>query len=95
MLASTTIREGLITDTLQEILPFTVGVYALTTHQYMLDPVLGLAGLSEYTFFSFHKIREVYVRKLIAKRSLMVLATALVIDVALCVLFILVPGKRL
>lgn len=61
----------------------------------MLDPVLGLMGLSEYTFFTFHRMREPYVRRLIAKRSLMVLGAFVLIDAALCCLFIFVPGKRL
>ncbi|KAK1482304.1 hypothetical protein CABS01_14002, partial [Colletotrichum abscissum] len=77
------------------ILPFTVGVYFLASYQYSLDPVLALIGLSEYTPFNFSRIREPYVRKLLAKRSIMVLAVTILIDAALCVLFILVPGKRL
>ncbi|TDZ20613.1 Protein rax1 [Colletotrichum orbiculare MAFF 240422] len=77
------------------ILPFTFGVYFLASYQYSLDPVLALIGLSEYTPFNFSKIREPYVRKLLAKRAIMVLAVTLLIDAALCVLFILVPGKRL
>ncbi|OLN80983.1 Protein rax1 [Colletotrichum chlorophyti] len=77
------------------ILPFTLGVYFLASYQYSLDPVLALVGLSEYTPFNFSRIREPYVRKLLAKRSVMVLAVTLFIDAALCVLFILVPGKRL
>lgn len=44
------------------ILPFTVGIYFLCSHQYMLDPVLALAGYSEYTFMSFAKIKEPFVR---------------------------------
>lgn len=70
-------------------------MYALATHQYMLDPILGLLSFSEYTFFSFHRMREPYVRSLIAKRSLMVLGVVVLIDAALCCLFIFVPGKRL
>lgn len=77
------------------ILPFTLGVYFLASYQYSLDPVLALIGLSEYTSFNFSRIREPYVRKLLAKRSVMVLAVTLLIDAGLCVLFILVPGKRL
>ncbi|KAB5578277.1 RGS domain-containing protein [Coniochaeta sp. 2T2.1] len=77
------------------ILPFTVGVYTLASYQYSLDPVLALIGLSEYTPFNFSRVREPYVRKLVVRRALMVLAVTLVVDVALCVLFILVPGKRL
>ena len=44
------------------ILPFTVGVYFLCSHQYMLDPGLALAGYSEYTFLSFARIKEPFVR---------------------------------
>lgn len=56
---------------------------------------MALVGFSEYTPFNFSRIREPYVRQLLAKRALMVLAITLLIDAALCVLFILVPGKRL
>lgn len=79
----------------QLLLPFTLGVYALCSHQYRLDPILALAGFSEYTFMSFTKIREPYVRKLLNKRALMVLAVTILIDTALVVLFVFVPGKRL
>ena len=44
------------------ILPFTVGVYFLASHQYMLDPIMALAGFSEYTFMSFARIQEPFVR---------------------------------
>jgi hypothetical protein len=44
------------------VLPFTVGVYLLMTHQYMLDPLLALVGLSEYTFMVFSRIQEPFVR---------------------------------
>jgi len=44
------------------IWPFTFGVYFLASHQYLLDPVLALAGYSEYTFFSVHRIKEGFVR---------------------------------
>lgn len=77
------------------ILPFTIGVYCLACYQYSLDPILALIGLSEYTPFQFSRVREPYVRKLLAKRAIMVLAVTLLVDAALLVLFILVPGKRL
>jgi hypothetical protein len=77
------------------ILPFTVGVYFLASYQYSLDPILALLGFSEYTPFNFPRIEEPYIRQLLAKRSLMVLAVTLLIDAGLCILFILVPGKRL
>jgi hypothetical protein len=44
------------------ILPFTVGIYLLATHQYMLDPIMALLGFSEYTFFSFATIKEPFVK---------------------------------
>jgi hypothetical protein len=77
------------------ILPFTIGVYLLASYQYSLDPILALIGYSEYTPFNFSRIREPYVRQLLAKRALVVLAVTVLIDAALCLLFILVPGKRL
>ncbi|OAA39175.1 Regulator of G protein signaling superfamily [Metarhizium rileyi] len=77
------------------ILPFTVGVYFLSSYQYSLDPIMALVGYSEYTPFNFSRIREPYVRQLLAKRAMMVLAITILTDAALCVLFILVPGKRL
>ncbi|KIW08581.1 uncharacterized protein PV09_00545 [Verruconis gallopava] len=77
------------------ILPFTLGIYFLATHQYMLDPILALVGSSEYTFFSFARVKESFVRQLLIKRSWMVFFAVAVIDAALCCLFILVPGKRL
>lgn len=77
------------------LLPFTVGVYFLASYQYSLDPILALIGLSEYTPFNFSRVRESYVRKLLVQRALMVLGWTALIDAALCLLFILVPGKRL
>lgn len=89
------IHEPFADAHLQLILPFTLGVYFLASYQYSLDPVLALIGLSEYTPFNFSRVREPYVRKLLAKRALMVLAVTVLVDAALCLLFILVPGKRL
>lgn len=77
------------------ILPFTIGVYCIATHQYRLDPITGLVGFSEYSFMRFSVIREPYIKRLIMKRSLTVLSIFLLATVALCVLFIFVPGKRL
>lgn len=72
-----------------------MGVYFLASYQYSLDPIIALIGYSEYTPFNFSRIREPYVRKLLAKRALMVLAVTFLVDACLCILFILVPGKRL
>ncbi|ORY16544.1 RGS domain-containing protein [Clohesyomyces aquaticus] len=77
------------------ILPFTVAIYFIFTHQYMLDPVLALLGLSEYTFMDFNRIREPFVKKTLRKRSFIILSMFLLADAAVCCLFIFVPGKRL
>ncbi|KAI9850554.1 MAG: Bud site selection protein, Revert to axial protein 1 [Thelocarpon superellum] len=77
------------------ILPFSIGVYALASHQYALDPIMALVGFSEYTFMSFSRIREPYVRKLLNKRAMTVLSITILIVTALVVLFVFVPGKRL
>lgn len=44
------------------ILPFTVGVYCTTSHQYMLDPLLAMVGYSEYTFMRWHRVKEPFVK---------------------------------
>lgn len=44
------------------ILPITVGLYFLATYWYMLDPLIALAGYSEYTMFNFAMIKEPFVR---------------------------------
>lgn len=56
---------------------------------------MALAGFSELTPLQFTRIREPYVRKLLIQRSLVVLAVTALVDAALCVLFIFVPGHRL
>jgi phosphotransferase system glucose/maltose/N-acetylglucosamine-specific IIC component len=61
----------------------------------MLDPIIAIAGYSEYTFFDFNKIREPFVKKTLNRRSLTVLVMFLAVTVAICCLFIFVPGKRL
>lgn len=77
------------------ILPFAVGVYLLASHQYMLDPVLAALGYSEYTLFNFAKVREPYVRGLLAKRGVFVGCVILGVAAALICIFVFVPGKRL
>ena len=54
------------------IIPFTVGIYFLASHQYMLDPILALVGYSEYTFASFAKIKEPFVRYVCCKTQFIV-----------------------
>ncbi|EFQ98664.1 hypothetical protein MGYG_01685 [Nannizzia gypsea CBS 118893] len=77
------------------ILPFSIAAYFLSSYQYKIDPILALAGLSEYTFMNWTRIREPYVRALLVKRASVSLLLAVVIALVLCLLFILVPGTRL
>ncbi|KAK9470411.1 RGS domain-containing protein [Dipodascopsis tothii] len=77
------------------ILPFAVGVYGLTAYQYNLDPLVALAGYSEITFGKLMKVREPYVKELLVKRALWVMAVNVVVVTCLCVLFGFVPGRRL
>ena len=80
---------------LQLILPFTIGIYALASQQYKLDPILAMIGFSEYTFMNFARIKDPYVRSLLIRRGAMNLAITILVGAALVVLFIFVPGKRL
>lgn len=77
------------------ILPFFVAIYLIISHQYMLDPLIALAGYSEYTLFDFNKIREKFVQKTLNRRAITVLVLFVILLTAVCCLFIFVPGKRL
>ncbi|KAI5785941.1 RGS domain-containing protein [Geopyxis carbonaria] len=77
------------------ILPFLVGVYCLIAHQYSLDPILGILGISEYTFMNFMKVKEPYIRRLLIKRSAWILGLTVIIVVILVCIYTFVPGRRL
>ncbi|GAC97333.1 potential bud site selection protein [Pseudozyma hubeiensis SY62] len=77
------------------ILPFSIAVLLLMSHQYELDPILVLLGQSETTPFRLIRIREPYVYRLLLQRSLSVLLLIALITAALTVLFVFVPGHRL
>lgn len=77
------------------ILPFVVAGYFLASYQYKLDMVLAFAGFSEYTFMNWARISEPYVRSLIRKRAVIASLIAVLIAVALSVIFIFVPGTKL
>jgi hypothetical protein len=66
----------------------------MTSYFFRLDPILAMALLSEYTFMSFSRIHEPFVRNLLLQRALVVLAIAACVDAAVCALFIFVPGKK-
>ncbi|RMZ77531.1 hypothetical protein DV737_g4311, partial [Chaetothyriales sp. CBS 132003] len=77
------------------ILPFTIGTYLVVSYQYKLDIVAAWLGMSEYTFMNWSRIREPYVRKLLATRASMASILFAVATIGLCLLFILVPGTHL
>jgi hypothetical protein len=77
------------------ILPFTVAVLLIVSHQYELDPILALAQQSETTPFHLITVREKYVRKLLLQRAFGVFFLIVLITAALTVLFVFVPGHRL
>jgi len=54
-----------------------------------------MVGYSEYTFFHYVKVKEPFVRKLLRKRGLAVGWWVFWIALALIILFVFVPGKRL
>lgn len=81
---------------MQVILPFSVAVLLLLSHQYELDPLMVLfLNRSETTPFKLIAIKERYVRSLLFKRALGVLLLVTLITAALTVLFVFVPGHRL
>ncbi|PWN52283.1 regulator of G protein signaling superfamily [Violaceomyces palustris] len=77
------------------ILPFSIAILLIISHQYELDPLLVLASQSETTPFHLIRIREPYVKKLLLQRSFGVLLLITLITAALTVLFVFVPGHRL
>ncbi|KAL9933096.1 hypothetical protein V8E36_007814 [Tilletia maclaganii] len=77
------------------ILPFTVAIFLIVSHQYELDPVLAFASQSETTPFHLITIKEVYVRQLLIKRSMGILFLIAIITALLTILFVFVPGHRL
>ena len=77
------------------ILPFSIAILLIMSHQYELDPILVFLSQSETTPFHLIRIREPYVHKLLLQRSLGVLLLITLITAALTVLFVFVPGHRL
>ncbi|KAK7204002.1 putative RGS domain protein [Myxozyma melibiosi] len=77
------------------ILPFSIGIYGCLSYQYYLDPIFVFSGYSELTYFKYHKLREPYVKSLLVRRAVWVMGVAVLLIICLCVLFGLVPGRRL
>lgn len=77
------------------LLPFLVGTYCCFAHQYELDPILAMLGISESTFFNFVHIKEPYVKSLLFKRSLWVLFISILTAGLLTVVFSCVPSTRI
>jgi hypothetical protein len=66
----------------------------VVSYQYKVDIVAAYLGFSEYTWMSWSRIREPFVRKLLLTRASMALFMFVVAAVALSVLFIFVPGTN-
>jgi len=77
------------------ILPFSIAILLIISHQYELDPLLALFQQSETTPFRLITVKERYVRKLLLQRTAGVIFLVALITAALSVLFIFVPGHRL
>lgn len=77
------------------ILPFSIALLLIISHQYELDPVLVGLNRSETTPFHVIAVREAYVKKLLRQRAVGMLFVTAILTACLCVLFIFVPGHRL
>ncbi|CAO1628763.1 unnamed protein product [Parajaminaea phylloscopi] len=77
------------------ILPFSIALLLILSHQYELDPLLVLLSRSETTPFHLIQVREPYIKKLLRQRAVGMLVVTAILTAALCVLFIFVPGHRL
>ncbi|KAL1916731.1 uncharacterized protein VTP21DRAFT_5435 [Calcarisporiella thermophila] len=78
------------------IIPIWIGVYNILVGVTELCPLMVLIGnVSEMEFFRFGKIREDSVRRLLIRRSLLILIASIFITVVLMVVLCVVPGKRL
>ncbi|KAL2005661.1 hypothetical protein VTN00DRAFT_10154 [Thermoascus crustaceus] len=77
------------------ILPFAIAAYFIVSYQYKIDPIMALAGFSEYTFMNWAQIQEPYVRRLLNKRAVVTLLITAFVAAALSVLYIFVPGTML
>lgn len=77
------------------ILPFSIALLLLLSHQYELDPFLVVMQRSETTPFRLIQVREPYIKKLLVQRAIGMLFITTLLTAALCVLFIFVPGHRL
>ncbi len=75
------------------ILPFSVAVLLLMSHQYELDPVLVLMSQSETTPFRLIRVREPYVRRLLLQRAVGLLGLIALVTAALTVLFVFVLSQ--
>lgn len=78
-------------------IPFFLGGYALLSAFFKLDPLLCFMGFSESkaSHGGLIRIREPFVKRLLLKRGLWVLALSCLVSACFSVLFALVPGRRI
>ncbi|UOH80687.1 hypothetical protein LQV05_003343 [Cryptococcus neoformans] len=77
------------------ILPFLFAFVLLLSSYYSLSPLLFACNVSETTPFHFIRVREQYVRKLIAIRAGIIVGASVLLTVIFVVIFTVVPGHRL
>lgn len=76
------------------ILPFLFAFVLLLSSYYSLSPLLFACNVSETTPFHFIRVREQYVRKLIAIRAGIIVGASVLLTVIFVVIFTVVPGHR-
>ncbi|KAE8538966.1 hypothetical protein D1P53_005336 [Cryptococcus gattii VGV] len=77
------------------IFPFLFAFLLLLSSYYSLSPLLFACNVSETTPFHFIRVREQYVRKLIAIRAGIIVGASILLTAIYVVIFTVVPGHRL
>ncbi|WVQ86965.1 hypothetical protein IAS59_000685 [Cryptococcus gattii] len=77
------------------IFPFLFAFLLLLSSYYSLSPLLFACNVSETTPFHFIRVREQYVRKLIAIRAGIIVGASMLLTAIFVVIFTVVPGHRL
>jgi hypothetical protein len=79
----------------QTLLPFFIATNLLLSAYYSLSPLLAAFQQSETTPFRTMRVREAYVRRLLAMRAAWIELVCVVLTAALVCVFVFVPGHRL
>ncbi|CAO3594425.1 unnamed protein product [Absidia cylindrospora] len=78
------------------ILPITFGIYCLCSSISGLDPIWVLCfNISETTTFKFNVIKQTKVRRILRRRSIVLLCVMAALTLLLLIMFCAIPGNRL